>query len=72
MTEIVDPGSVAQVGYPCPPQETPEVFVDIAQRHRPLRGCREKEGVVRWEGFPLLDGYELTEKVVAGILEKAR
>jgi len=32
----------------------------------------DPQGIVRWEGFPLLDGYELTEKVVAGILEKAR
>jgi cytochrome c biogenesis protein CcmG, thiol:disulfide interchange protein DsbE len=30
----------------------------------------DPQGVVRWEGFPLLDGYELTEKVVADILEK--
>jgi cytochrome c biogenesis protein CcmG, thiol:disulfide interchange protein DsbE len=30
----------------------------------------DPEGVVRWEGFPLLDGYELTEKVVAEILAK--
>jgi thiol-disulfide isomerase/thioredoxin len=27
-------------------------------------------GVVRWEGFPLLAGYELTEKVVADIVNK--
>lgn len=32
----------------------------------------DPQGIVRWEGFPLLEGYELTEKVVAGILEKAR
>jgi cytochrome c biogenesis protein CcmG, thiol:disulfide interchange protein DsbE len=30
----------------------------------------DPEGIVRWEGFPLLEGYELTEKVVADILAK--
>jgi len=30
----------------------------------------DPQGIVRWEGFPLLDGYELTEKVVADILAK--
>ena len=24
----------------------------------------DPDGIVRWEGFPLLDGYELTEAVV--------
>ncbi len=28
----------------------------------------DPEGIVRWEGFPLLEGYELTEKVVADLL----
>ena len=28
----------------------------------------DPQGIVRWEGFPLLDGFELTEKVVAEIL----
>jgi thiol-disulfide isomerase/thioredoxin len=28
----------------------------------------DPDGVVRWEGFPLLEGYELTEKVVADLL----
>jgi thiol-disulfide isomerase/thioredoxin len=28
----------------------------------------DPQGIVRWEGFPFLDGYELTEKVVADIL----
>ena len=28
----------------------------------------DPQGIVRWEGFPLLEGYELTEKVVADIL----
>ena len=27
-------------------------------------------GIVRWEGFPLLEGYRLTEKAVADVLEK--
>ena len=27
-------------------------------------------GIVRWEGFPLLDGYELTDKVVADLLAR--
>jgi thiol-disulfide isomerase/thioredoxin len=30
----------------------------------------DPKGVVRWEGFPLLQGFELTEKVVADILAK--
>ena len=30
----------------------------------------DPQGVVRWEGFPLLEGYELSEKVVADILAK--
>ncbi|PYJ07397.1 MAG: alkyl hydroperoxide reductase, partial [Verrucomicrobia bacterium] len=30
----------------------------------------DPQGLVRWEGFPLLDGYELAEKVVADILAK--
>lgn len=30
----------------------------------------DPKGIVRWEGFPLLDGEELTEKVVAEIIEK--
>jgi len=29
----------------------------------------DPQGIVRWEGFPLLDGYELTEKVVQDILD---
>ena len=28
----------------------------------------DPQGIVRWEGFPFLDGYELNEKVVADIL----
>jgi len=30
----------------------------------------DPEGIVRWEGYPLLTGHELTEKVVAEILAK--
>jgi len=30
----------------------------------------DPEGIVRWEGYPLLEGHELTEKVVADILAK--
>lgn len=30
----------------------------------------DPQGIVRWEGFPFLDGNELTEKVVADILTK--
>jgi cytochrome c biogenesis protein CcmG, thiol:disulfide interchange protein DsbE len=30
----------------------------------------DPQGIVRWEGFPLLNGFELTEKVVADILAK--
>ena len=29
----------------------------------------DPKGVVRWEGFPLLGGHELTEKVIADLLE---
>ena len=28
----------------------------------------DPQGIVRWEGFPLLQGHELTEKVIADIL----
>ncbi len=28
------------------------------------------DGIVRWEGFPALPGYELTEEVVADIIKK--
>lgn len=28
----------------------------------------DPEGIVRWEGYPLLDGYELSEKVIEGLL----
>jgi thiol-disulfide isomerase/thioredoxin len=30
----------------------------------------DPQGVVRWEGFPLLDGYELTDKVMQDIFAK--
>ena len=30
----------------------------------------DPKGIVRWEGYPLLEGYELSEKVVADILAK--
>jgi thiol-disulfide isomerase/thioredoxin len=30
----------------------------------------DPQGIVRWEGFPLQEGHELTEKVVADILAK--
>ena len=30
----------------------------------------DPQGVVRWEGYPLLDGYELTEQVVGDLLAK--
>lgn len=30
----------------------------------------DPQGIVRWEGFPFLKGYELSEKVVADILAK--
>ena len=30
----------------------------------------DPQGIVRWEGFPLMEGFELTEKVVADILAK--
>ncbi len=30
----------------------------------------DPEGIVRWEGFPLLEGYELTEKVIEQLLDK--
>lgn len=29
----------------------------------------DPKGIVRWEGYPLLGGHELTEKVVADLLE---
>ena len=30
----------------------------------------DPQGIVRWEGFPFLTGFELTEQVVADILAK--
>ena len=30
----------------------------------------DPQGIVRWEGFPLLHGYELTDKVIQDILDK--
>jgi len=30
----------------------------------------DSQGIVRWEGFPLLEGYELREKVVENVLAK--
>jgi cytochrome c biogenesis protein CcmG/thiol:disulfide interchange protein DsbE len=30
----------------------------------------DPHGLIRWEGYPLLDGYELTEKVVADIINQ--
>jgi thiol-disulfide isomerase/thioredoxin len=30
----------------------------------------DPNGIVRWEGFPLLEGHELTEKVIEDILAK--
>src|SRR5436190_383746 len=30
----------------------------------------DPKGIVRWEGFPLLEGHELTEKVVADVIAK--
>jgi thiol-disulfide isomerase/thioredoxin len=30
----------------------------------------DPQGVVRWEGFPLLDGHELTEGVIEEVLKK--
>lgn len=30
----------------------------------------DPEGIVRWEGYPLLEGHELTEKVIADIIAK--
>ena len=30
----------------------------------------DPKGIVRWEGYPLLQGYELSEKVVADIISK--
>jgi thiol-disulfide isomerase/thioredoxin len=30
----------------------------------------DPQGYVRWEGFPFLEGHELTEQVVAGIIDR--
>lgn len=30
----------------------------------------DPQGIVRWEGYPLLQGYELSEKVAADIIAK--
>ena len=31
----------------------------------------DPQGIVRWEGYPFLEGYELSEKVVQEILDKS-
>lgn len=30
----------------------------------------DPKGIVRWEGFPLLDGHQLTSEVLKGLMEK--
>jgi thiol-disulfide isomerase/thioredoxin len=30
----------------------------------------DPDGIVRWEGFPALEGFELTEKVISDIISK--
>ena len=30
----------------------------------------DPKGIVRWEGFPLLQGHELTEEVIKNLIEK--
>ena len=30
----------------------------------------DPNGIVRWEGYPILTGYELTSEVIKGIIEK--
>jgi len=30
----------------------------------------DTHGVIRWEGFPFLDGYQLTEKTVADLIKQ--
>ncbi|SHG27187.1 Thiol-disulfide isomerase or thioredoxin [Flavobacterium fluvii] len=30
----------------------------------------DPNGIVRWEGYPILHGYELTSEVIKGIIEK--
>ena len=30
----------------------------------------DPQGIVRWEGFPLLEGHELTADVLKGLIEK--
>lgn len=30
----------------------------------------DPDGIVRWQGFPLLEGFELTEKVIEDIINK--
>jgi cytochrome c biogenesis protein CcmG/thiol:disulfide interchange protein DsbE len=30
----------------------------------------DPDGIVRWEGFPFLDGYELNDKIVGDIIDK--
>ena len=36
----------------------------------PHRIVIDPNGIVRWEGFPVLEGYELTEKVIKKIIDK--
>jgi thiol-disulfide isomerase/thioredoxin len=52
--------------------------IDTQKRMKSAVGVRgiphvlilDPQGVVRWEGFPFLDGYELSEKVIQDILAK--
>ena len=30
----------------------------------------DPDGIVRWEGYPILNGYELTSDVIKNIIEK--
>ncbi len=52
--------------------------IDTEARTKKLAGVHgiphcillDPTGIVRWEGFPLLSGHKLTEKVIADILQK--
>jgi thiol-disulfide isomerase/thioredoxin len=60
------------------PQIEYSIAIDTQARTKKIVGVTgiphvliiDPQGIVRWEGFPFLQGYELNEKVVADILAK--
>lgn len=62
--------SVAKIGYASAVDTRARMKNELKVEGIPHCILIDPSGVVRWEGFPLLEGHELTEKVVADILSK--